>query len=337
MKIWQGSRFGVGSVILLACAFLVGNGAWAADPIAPQLKAAIEKSKVKLGDLSSWQEEAFLNEVLASPGRFVRDYSTQGATATKIVVDTDGIKKYLSFHSNQISKAENLKALLAVTATEKCTACVGAVPFVRKDLKDRLEKRGLSVIVLNAVESRRDLSEMSGAKNAMGWVQADIKAVEDVDHPGEIRYDLVLEVRFPGTVVSRVQKQMEVLQNDSIEIGMSRVAIDAMMEMGSRVQAARTGALAGEENPGVEIQIAGVTEYAQLSALKRVLQTSLGSDGRVVERKIRADQSTLAVYSGQSADSLSKILVSAKIDGMKFKLRSASGNEIHGSIQVSSR
>jgi len=337
MNMWQGSRFRSVGVIFLASLFWMGNPSFAADPIAPQLKAAIEKSKAKLGDFASWQEEAFLNEVLASPGRFVRDYSTRGTTATKIVVDTDGIKKYLSFHANQISKAENRKVLLAVTATEKCTACVGAVPFIRKDLKERFENRGLEIIILNAVESRRDLSEVAGAKNAMGWIQADIKSVDDVDHPGEMKYDLILEARFPGTSVSRIQKQMEVLQNDSIEVGMSRVAIDAMMELGSRVQQARTGALTSEDHPGIEIQISGVTQYSQLSALKRALQSSLGNEGRVVERKIQADQSTLAVYSGHNAESISKILLSAKLDGMKFRLRSASGNEVLGSIQVGSR
>lgn len=316
----------------MALVFSFGQSTFAADPIAPQLKAAIEKSKVKLDHLTSWQEEVFINEVLMSPSRFVLDYATHGTTASKIKVDTDGIKKYLSFHGQQISKADELKVLLAVTASEKCVACVGAVPFIRKDLKERFERRGFTPIILSAVESRRDLMEVMGSKNAMGWIQADIKSVDDADHPGETKYELVFEARFPGTSVSRIQKQMEVLANDSIEVGMSRVAIDAMMEMGSRVQLARMGAMAGEENPGVQVQIAGVTQYAQLAKLKRALQDSLGSDGRVIERQINSSQSTLAVYSSLSPESLGKVLTSAKMDGMKFRLRSVSPKEVLGSI-----
>lgn len=302
----------------------------AADNVAPQLKAAIEKAKPKLGNLSTWQEEAFLNEVLTSPGRFVRDYATNKGQLTKVVVDTDGIKKYLSFHGSQILKPENMKVLLAVRAPDSCTACVGAVPSIRMALKERLERRGLQVIILSAAESSRDLMELLGAKGAVGWAYAKLRSAEDPEHPGDLKTDLELEVRFPGTAASRIQKEMEILKNDSIEVGMSRLAIDAISELGQKVQLARVGAMEQEGNDGIEIVLTGVTDFMQLWGLKNALQNTLNAQGqgRVVERKLVAGTSTLAVISSLSAPELAQMLGNRELGPFRIQVSSVESNKI---------
>lgn len=312
--------------------FAFAFSGFAADNIGPQLRAEIERAKPKLGVLRAWQEEAFLSEVLASSGRFVRDYQTKGGTVTRAVVDTDGIKKYLSFHASQILKPENLNVLLAVRANDKCTACVGAVPTVRNDLKARLERRGMQVLILNAQESRRDLMEALTAKGAVGWVMADIKSVDDLEHPGDVKYELGLEFRFPGTVASRIQKQMEIQPSESIEIAMSRLSIDGISELGAKVQLARVSAMEQQGSDGIEIALSGVTEFTQLIQLKNALQDKLSTQGRVVERRFAHGQSVLAVFTSLSATELAAQLGQPDLGKFRVRVGAVSNEQIQAAF-----
>jgi len=313
---------------LLALAISPASSARAADNIGPQLRAEIERAKPQLGALQPWQEEAFLSEVLASSGRFVKDYRTKGGTITRAVVDTDGIKKYLAFHASQILKPENTNVLLAVRANDKCTACVGSVPDIRQDLKARLERRGMNVIVLNALESRRDLMEILGSKNAVGWVLADLKSVEDLEHPGDFKYELGLEFRFPGTAASRIQKQMEVLAGDSVEVGMSRLSIDGISELGAKVQLARVGAMEQQGNDGLEVVLSNVTEFSQLVQLKNALQDKLNTQARVVERRLMHGQSVLAVISNLPAQEVAQALAQPDLGRFRVRVSAVSNEQI---------
>lgn len=268
----------------------------AAESIGAQLRGRIEKARPQLGELPAWQEEIFLNEVLASPSRFVRDYKTTGDLVTKADVDFDGIKRYLAFNASQILKPEANRVVLLVRSNAACTDCAKPLTTVRADLKARLERRGLVVLLATADELKHEPSEAFAKRNANGWVLAEIRAEEDPDHPGENRYVLLLDFRFPGTLASGTQKQMEIMPTDSIEISMSRLSIDAFLEVGRKTKTGFTASSA--ELPGIELALEGATQFSMLTQMKTKLQASLGSDYRVVEKRIeRGGRANLAVLS----------------------------------------
>ena len=186
--------------------------------------------------------------------------------------------------------------ILFVRANAACTDCGKAVAAVRTDLKERLERRGLSVLLATADEMRHEPSDAYSKRNAAGWVLADIRAEEDPDHAGDTRYALLLEFRFPGTLASNVQKQMEILPSDSIEVSMSRLAIDAILEIGAK---ARTGFAASTvDSLGVEIALEGVTQFGMITQVKSKLQAAMGNDYRVVEKRVERGRASLAVLAG---------------------------------------
>jgi len=186
------------------------------------------------------------------------------------------------------------------STTDELIACAKAAANVRADLKTRLERRGLTVLLATADEMRRDPSEAYTKRNASGWVLAEIRAEEDPDHAGDSRYSLVLDFHFPGTLASNVQKQMEILPSDSIEVSMSRLAIDAVLEIGAK---ARTGfAASNVDAPGVEIALEGVTAFTMITQVKSKLQAAMGNDFRVVEKRIERSRASLAVQTGVGVD-----------------------------------
>ena len=287
-------------MISLALVLLLASSSHAADLLTPQLREQVEKARPNLGDLPAWQEEIFQNEVLPSSGRFIRDYKNSGNKVTKADVDLEGIKRYLSFTASQILKPDALKTMLFVRTNAACTDCAKAAANVRADLKTRLERRGLTVLLATADEMRRDPSEAYTKRNASGWVLAEIRAEEDPDHAGDSRYSLVLDFHFPGTLASNVQKQMEILPSDSIEVSMSRLAIDAVLEIGAK---ARTGfAASNVDAPGVEIALEGVTAFTMITQVKSKLQAAMGNDFRVVEKRIERSRASLAVQTGVGVD-----------------------------------
>lgn len=286
--------------LALLFGFSAVTSARAADLIAPQLRAQVEKARPNLGDLPAWQEEIFQNEVLPSSGRFVRDYKTSGGQVTKADVDLEGIKRYLAFTASQILKPDANKVLLFVRTNAACTDCAKAANLVRADLKERLERRGLVVIPATADEMRHDPSDAYSKRNAAGWLLAEIRAEDDPDHPGDSRYSLLLDFHFPGTAASSVQKQMEILPSDSIEVSMSRLAIDAILEIGAKARTAF--AAANVESPGVEVELDGVTAFSVVTQVKSKLQSAIGTDYRVVEKRIERGRAALAVIAGSTAD-----------------------------------
>jgi hypothetical protein len=325
----------IGFAFLFVLFLVFSAPVWAADGIGPQLRARIEKARPQLGDLPPWQEEIFQNEVLSSSGRFVRDYRTSGNQVTKADVDLEGIKRYLAFHASQLLKGNSTKTLLFVRANAACQDCAKAVGTIRTELKTRLERRGLDVLLASGDELKRDPSEAFAKRNAQGWVLAEVRAEDDPDHPGDQRYGLMLDFRFPGTAVSGVQKQMEILPSDSIEISMSRLAIDAVLELG---QKARSGfASANSEDAGVEIFLEGASQFPILKEVKTKLQTTLGPEYRVVEKRIeRGGRSSIAIHASnpgeKSTESLAQALRKTAYDGFVVHISNIGTNEISARI-----
>lgn len=312
---------------VLGCLLVWGGmsyrSASAADTIAPQLRAQVQKSRSNLGDLPAWQEEIFLNEILPASGRFVRDYKAVAGQVTKADVDLEGMKRFLAFNVSQILKPEANKVLLFVRAQGSCGDCVKAVGGVRNDLKARLERRGFNVLIPTAEELRRDPSDAFAKRAASGWVTADMRAVADPDHPGDQHYALILDFRFPGTLASGTQKQMEIMPSDSIEIAMGRLAIDAVLAIGRKT---RTGfASVSADSAGVELALEGISKFSMLTQVKFRLQEVMGTDYRVVEKSVERDgKASLAIFavSGDETNGtqVGESLKKAALEGFTLKI-----------------
>jgi hypothetical protein len=305
--------------------------AHAADPLAGQLRAEVEKARANLGELPAWQEEIFQNEVLASSGRFIRDYKSSGNKVTKVDVDLEGIKRYLSFTSSQILKPDANKVLLFVRANSSCTDCGKSLGNIRQDLKERLERRGLVVLLATADEMKREPTEAYAKRNAAGWVLANVREEADPDHGGDSRYNLLLDFHFPGTVASSVQKQMEILPSESLEIAMSRLAIDAFLEMGAKARTAF--AASNVESDGIELAVEGLTRFQILSQMKSKLQAALGNDYRVVEKRIeRGGHAALSIKAGASGEERASLVSDAlrktKFEGFTVEVLNEAGAKV---------
>ncbi len=309
-------------LISLLTSFLMMN-VQAADPLAGQLRAEVEKARANLGELPAWQEEIFQNEVLASSSRFIRDYKSSGNKITKVDVDLGGIKRYLAFTASQILKPDANKVVLFVRANSACKDCGKSLGNIRQDLKERLERRGLVVLHPTADEMRREPNEAYAKRNAAGWVLANIREEEDPDHGGESRYSLLLDFHFPGTVASSVQKQMEILPSESLEIAMSRLAIDAFLELGSKARTAYATSIV--ESSGIELAVEGLSRFQMLTQIKSKLQAALGNDYRVVERRIeRGGRASLSIKAGaggeERANLVSEAVRKTKFDGFSVEV-----------------
>ncbi|MBC7385157.1 MAG: hypothetical protein H7301_03215 [Cryobacterium sp.] len=331
------ARLVLPAFILLLCASAVGRGAIAADQIGPQLRAQVEKSRPALGELPAWQEEIFSNEVLPWSSRFVRDYKTSGTQVTKADVDVSGIKRYLSFQASQILKPDANRVLLFVRPEGSCGDCVKAASAVRADLKVRLERRGFNVLIPTGEELGRDPSEAYAKRNASGYVVASLRSEEDADHAGEQRYLLGLDLRFPGTLASSTQKQMEIMPSDSIEVSMSRLVIDAVLEMGGK---ARTGYVStATDLPGIEVAFTGISSFTVLMQLKAKLQSAVGSDYKVVEKHIeRGGLASLAVIAGNNGEATSSMvsenLRKSAYDGFSVQVLNTAPDRVDARVLV---
>lgn len=308
----------------------------AADLIAPQLREQIEKSRPNLGDLPAWQEEIFENEVLSASGRFIRDYKTSAGKVVKADVDLEGIKRYLAFNANQILKPDALKTILFVRVNSECVDCAKAALSVRAELKSRFERRGLVVVFATADEMRHEPSDAYSKQNAAGWILAEIRSEDDPDHPGDRRTALVLDFHFPGTLASSVRKQMEILPSDSIEISMGRLAIDAILELSSKV---RTGfASTNVDSTGIEIALEGVTEFKMITQVKSKLQAALGNDYRVVEKRIERGRAALSVVVGNAggtkAEGVAGRLATLLLEGFGIQITNIGEEKIDVQIRA---
>ena len=301
---------------------------WAAEITSGQFRGAVEREKPKLGKLEPWQSDAFDQEVLASSGRFIKDYQTQDQTLSKVEVDTDAIKKYLGFHATQIFKPENSKILLTVRVAEDCSACVAAAGSVREDLRRRFARRGLQVISLEKDEARRDLVEMLGIKSASGYVLARLRQIEDPEHAGDFKIKIDIEARFPGTLLTVIQKQMEIMTSESVEIAVSRMLIDLLSEAGQKIRLAQLGALETTGGQGIDLKIQGCLQYSQCRQLKQKLQDKLRTDARVVEKRLSSQEFVIAVISQLSVQEISQAIYQLKLEGLKARVISNEGKAL---------
>lgn len=314
--------------IIITAIFLTLPTAHAVELSSGQMRGAVEREKPKLGTLTPWQSEAFDQEVLSSSGRFIKDYQTQGETLTKAEVDTDAIKKYLAFHASQILKPENAKIILGVRVAEDCEPCIAAAGSVREDLRRRFSRRGLEVLPLERDEARRDLVELLSVKAASGWALARLKQIDDPEHPGDFKLKVDLEVRFPGTILSSVQKQMELLMSESIEVAMSRMMIELLSEAGQKIRLAQLGVLETSGSQGIDLKIQGCRNYTDFKQVKQKLQDKLRSDARVVEKQLHHPDGVLAVISSLTVQDISLAISQLKLDAANIRVIANEGKAL---------
>jgi hypothetical protein len=307
---WMGFRIPHSFLIVpltLASVTLMPIIALADDPrVTKQLQDQLEKTKGTFGKIPQWQEEIFSNEILSSSGRFIKDYVAKNGKVSNVVVDESSLKRYLNFHADLAGiQGETRKTLLSVSLEGECDSCVQTIPLIRKDWKEKLIRRGLDPIVLTPAESKKDPSDLLAQKGAGSWVQLKVIAEKDPDHPADALLRTKLEVKFPGTQLNTVQREVEVPSGDTIDVTVSRLYIEGITQLGADAQKI-TAVDSGETS--FKVNVKKIQSFNGLQEAKSMLQ-SFEPSARVVEYQITKQETIFAV---SPASSRSKFLSKLK-------------------------
>lgn len=262
--------------------------------ITKQLQDQLEKTKSTFGELKPFQEEIFNSEVLQSTGRFIKDYSQKNGKITNIVVDESGLKRFLAFHTSVSGvTGESKKLLLSLYVEGDCQSCVTSLQKIKQEWKERLERRGLSVIVLNAEESKKDPIDLLSAKNAGSWLKLKIVTENDLDHVGESIIHAKIDLKFPSTSLSAFQREVEVPPRDSIDQTLGRLFIEGLTSLGA--DTLKLAESTSQDEEGFKVSVKNIKSYNELLEMKRNL-ASLTDQVKVVEYQLSKDRTEFAVY-----------------------------------------
>ncbi len=304
----------------------MADSAWAAPPVSPQaspspastysmtskevqekLRSAVAEWKTKLGALEEWQRKIFDEEVVPQYSRFIRDYKQTGTGAMSVEVDSEVLRRYLSFYAPKAFKRKEYRAQIYLSADADCKKCQDAMDEIKALAKARIERRGFlgswltpgqlgvsSELKGKPLEDRiADLVRQKddGGALVMQWGVAPV----DPEHPDEKHYLVrsYLLVRKDATEV-RQQGELEVLPNDSLSTAAARLLTDAMSELGVKSQVFADAAQE-HETPEVLVTVSGFKDFAQFNRVKSRLQESLKDVAPLEERRLMRGQVTLAV------------------------------------------
>ena len=287
------------------------------------LKAELQTKLPQIGTLADWQDRVFKEEVLPQYTRFVRDYRP-GGSGVVADIDVPGMKAYLTWGRETDPKSEVLRFGVVVRAGSDCMKCQEASLPLRKEIKARLDRRGISALFLDedpvaasdkwvGATLNEKLSELARKRGLVGLVRMDLRLAPvdpDSAHADERTYlaKIFQLDRLRGSEL-RHEGQLEVLENDSLFTAAERLLGDAVANFGSKFL--ESSATRAQEASGRELRLSltgwkGWQQYRDLRA--RLIQAlkPLGSvdeqlymrgrvDFRVRTLKSLADVESLAV------------------------------------------
>jgi hypothetical protein len=278
-----------------AVLWLASVGAWAA-PAAPTedaLRAAVQDSERRLGELEPWQRALFQDEVVPQYARFVKGFRPTG-TGMQVDVDVDAVRRYLTYRA---SKAP-AKFLVALRPEENCAPCAESAKAIRGLVEARLKRRGFSPVFVGTDEVGdpklagklldEKVVELLGPRAGSGalvleWRLAPTDNI-DTAHADEKRYlvRLFTLAREEGTGgvgsgkvarEAKTESSLEFLEADGFERATARLLTDSFTEFGAKWLAAAS--LGDAEQPELSISVTGIRDFAHFTAVKARLQAGL--------------------------------------------------------------
>ena len=350
---------------------LSGSAGWAGQSKAPlpmgraeapppnvqdTLKASVVASEDKLGELQPWQKKIFDEEVTPRFQEFVLDYRP---SASGIIVDVNvnAIKKYLMFYGPKAVKRDDSRIAILLQPEEGCARCAEAAEGIRKTVKASFERRGLvpwfvkpeelgehaggaAALILDPSAGKTvddQLQQLATQKNAAGLVviQWRLAPVDSIDsaHADEKHYLVRTSIAAGATTSYSLKNEgkLELLENDSIEVGVTRLLTQAFTDIGSQMMVAQENN--DTRNGEVLISISGVGDFANYTAVKSQIQSTLADVGAIEERVISRGQVTFAVRTRKTMDELKTKLNGIQIDSRPVAVTDSGDNMIKAEIR----
>lgn len=334
--------------ILLFLVWNFGSLAWAqnvsqqksvtqAGDLQEQLKTALQQQQVKLGELLPWQKILFQEEVLTNHQRFIKDYRASGRGVVADV-DLSSIKNYLRFHASllptdQADAKSEQRALVFVSANKGCEKCAASEPEIRKQLKERLERRGLKVVSLPPEEVQGSSSAPAPQGRALdekviqlmkqgGAAAAAVARLDpvtaDIDsaHADELHFKIHLTLAIRD--MPRHDMDLDVLETGKFESAFARLATDAFVEVGSKQL------LLGFQQGGgtqVFIEVTGFRDFEGYRNLLRGFQEKLGEAEPLIERKVSRASVTLVLRTARKKEEIQALLAEIPVSSLKWEVK----------------
>jgi hypothetical protein len=280
--------------------------------------------------------------------RSAQTHSGSAVSNLEVDIDMESLKNYLRFYGpKSTGRTEaDTTVLMYLRSDDSCEKCVAAGPGIRKLAAARVLRRGLKPVWVDAddVASVAGAEELKGkaldekvaamaaernaaASLVMQWAPA---PVDDIDtaHADEKRFIVTsnLQVRgLAGTgkqpadaqAVAKAESKAEILEVDSFETSAAKILSDAFTDIGAQAQkfelAQASKALQTGDQAEIDLEVRGVSEFAQLAQLKAQVQAKLAG-ATVEERKIARGHAVLAITGEKSADAIRVKLKGVALD-----------------------
>lgn len=308
------------------------------DAVARQIQKALAGSQAQLGNLEPWQEKIFLDEIIPQSQRFIRDYR-RSRTGIDVDVDLDTMRNYLRFYAPQALKKSAPIIIVGLAPGEDCEPCNTRLPVIRALVKDRLERRGFSVVFAKSADPQL-LSRLSDEKKADGiftaaWARAIADEI-DAAHADEVRYAIKCQLTLKD--FPKQEGSLEIFETGSFEKSVGQLMTDFMTEIGGQVS--KVSSRSGEESQAsaISVEVRGIRGYAAYARLKEKLGALSETSGIVFdERKVSAGKVVfMARLSGGEGDNDLEIVRKA-LGGLVIDPSSSAAGESASSNVTPSR
>ncbi len=314
---------------------LLTTQARATSDLAPQLKAAVVGAQKSLGEMPAWQKRLFNEEVVPMYQRFVKDYRIAQGGGIQAEIDYGNLRNYIRYYGPQGTqglKGANITpiALVFIETDPACERCKSAEPAIQSMLRTRLERRGLSAQFLTDEALGKPkpvgkylqdrLLELAGRRSAAAAQVISLKPAPasrlDPAHPEEKKFLITSFLHVRG--LGRHEGEMEVLEADGLETPSSQLFIDAMTEMGARVERAQA-AITEPGKAEILVAINGIRDFAHYQELRAQVETRLKPIGSILERKISRGRVVFAVTTDRGAVEVKKAMTG--FEGAAFEVQ----------------
>lgn len=338
------------------------------------LQAVVTRLEAQPGGLAQWQKALIEQEVLLEPQNFVRE-SRQAGDQFKVTIDELLLRRVLLFYGPTHLGNEQPRLAARIEAQEGCEICTAAAPALKKLFQQQLDRRMARPVwfrdqeLPSSAPSSAEEPEMPrlgllrALETSRGLQGAFLLRIESIPtrdeetgrivqpaHPEDAKLLLRLGIVLGGSARQKIFKKLEFQATDSIEHLARKLWIEAMSDLGSRLEVGPGGVQAGTSlagsqgtppgRPEVLLRVAGVQDYFQLTALKSQLQLAVGELDPVIERVLARGKVTFAIRSSKSVDEVRASLGAVLIGNKRLVIRGVNpagggeiGKEIFGEIQ----
>ena len=247
-----------------------------------RLKSAVMEAQSQLGNLEPWQKKIFSEEVVSSYSKFIKDYR-QLDTGLKVVVDVEGIKKYLEFYAPLFVQERNAKheiqIFYEINSDPSCEKCSGEVASLKGLLKAFLERRGFSVI-------DKETPEVSKSKKPpkpvpMGEFILQMKPMvsdpSDTAHADEKHFQISLSYKLQVSASQTLKNEgkLEILEDDRFEDAAIRLLGSVFTDLASQVGPIRFASSEGKDVGEIFLELKGIHDYIHLTRVKTQIQNEI--------------------------------------------------------------